>query len=178
MRKKELQLNEIILKEEHDEESYAGDHAKQAKDNRCLDTGRGVADWWLRRSWPLIRQVAEADEEHERPEEMEAHVGQHVVFPGLDRGHLLEQVLADQESDGRHKSDNTDWKKRLAIKRDINYVLWFGLTSNAEIACVRIFIVQAVALLGGRNRISLGGDAGKHHDWDDLLDRMRDISRR
>lgn len=91
-------------------DTYTRKRAEEAEDDGRLDAGGRVADRGLSGGGPLVGQVAEADEEHEGPEEVEGHVGQHVMLARLHRGHLLEHVLADQEADRGHERNDADCK--------------------------------------------------------------------
>lgn len=78
---------------------------RQEREQYC-DGDVAAADA-VRRIWrvaPLVEDVAETDEVHERPKAGEAEVGEHVMLSRLGRRHLLEQILASDEA---YRSDES-----------------------------------------------------------------------
>lgn len=106
--------------------SYPGENREQRKHNRWLNIVGAVAHWRLLRFAPLVVQEAEADKVQERPQAAECEIAEHIVFARLHRGHLLEQVLADDEG---HRGEEAD---------DAN--------GDAIVTGVRIVVVQADVL--------------------------------
>lgn len=80
----------------------------------------------------------------------EPHISQHVMLPGLDRRHLLEEILSRDESDGRDERDHGD--------------------ANTVVAGVGVVIVHAVLLAVGSLAPALSRDTA-HHDHAEQLEK-------